>query len=565
MIKITAKSIEDYCRNSDINIQLYDEDIKRCLIIEGEEIKNIVIPDGVDTINAYTFYKFSNIESVTIPNSVTSIGKDAFSACSSITSVHISDIVAWCNINFENYYATPMSFADSLYLNWKLVTNLVIPEGVDSINNYVFCSYGALTSITIPNSVTSIGDNVFKGCSELRSISIGNSVTSIGDTPFWSCDALTSIQWNAKKCIANPFSGIRDQIRTFIFGDNVEYIPAGLCNSMSKLKSISIPNNITYIGEGAFSECSSLSSVQWNAKKCNDFNSNDIPFEDSPISSFILGDNVKYIPAYLCYNMKELTSITIPNSLTSIGKSSFEDCTGLTQIEIPNSVTFIGFDAFAGCNKLCSVQIGKSIKTIDGYAFYGCTAINSISINAIIPPIIDVTTFSDVSRTAQIKVPCNAVATYQASNYWNEFTNYIESPYSLSVNVNDNSMGVAVITKQNTCADVTAQVQAQALPGYEFVKWSDGFTENPHTIYVTSDTIITAEFRVASTPVENITDNQTSVYSIDGILHIDGLTTDYQIYNVSGQLVYIGKETTLSLPRGIYLIVINGNTQKIAL
>ncbi len=128
-------------------------------------------------------------------------------------------------------------------------------------------------------------------------------------------------------------------------------------------------------------------------------------------------------------------------------------------------------------------------------------------------------------------------------------------------------MGNAFVIKQPTCQDISAQVVAQALPGYEFVKWSDGFTENPHTIYVTSDTTITAEFRVISTPtpVENTSDNQTKIYTTNGTLHIDGLTSDYQIYNISGQLIYRGNETSLQLPRGIYLITMGGETQKIVL
>ena len=258
------------------------------------------------------------------------------------------------------------------------------------------------------------------------------------------------------------------------------------------------------------------------------------------ITSFTFGDNVEHIPDYLCQDMSKLTSITIGNNVTSIGKWAFENC-----------------------NNLRTIQIGESIKTIEKGAFAGCTALYSISVDAIIPPIIDKTTFTDVSRTAQIKVPCNAVAAYQASNYWNEFSNYIETPYSLIVVSNDNTMGNAIVVKQPTCQDITAQVQAQALPGYEFVKWSDGFTENPHTVYVTSDTTITAEFRVASTPVENIFNSQISFYTTDGTLHIEGVESDYQIYTTTGQCVYSGKATTLTLSRGIYLITINGKTDKL--
>ena len=325
----------------------------------------------------------------------------------------------------------------------------------------------------------------------------------------------------------------------------------------SSLTSITIPNSVTTIGNYVFRDCSSLTSVTWNAKNCGDFGSKNTPFYymnyDNPndykifdirdqITSFVFGDSVEYIPAYLCYDMENLTSVVIPNSVIEIGESAFQ-----------------------GCDKLRIVEIGNSLETIGSSAFSGCTAIYSISIDAIIPPIVKSSTFSSVSRTAQIKVPCNAVAAYQASTYWNEFTNYVETPYTLVVNTNDNTMGNAIVVKQPTCQDISAQVQAQALPGYEFVKWSDGFTENPHTVFVTSDTTITAEFRVASTPVENTYDSNVKIYANGGNLHIEGIIEDYQIFDAFGRLVYIGRESMLLLPRGVYVIVIDGEAKKVVL
>ena len=287
---------------------------------------------------------------------------------------------------------------------------------------------------------------------------------------------------------------------------------------------------------------------------------------------------------------------------------------------------------FQNCNKLRTIQIGNSIETIGQNVFAGCTALYSIGVDAIIPPIVDPTTFTDVSRTAQIKVPCNAVAAYQSSNYWNEFSNYLESPYSLTVVSNDNTMGNAVVIKQPTCQDIIAQVQAQALPGYEFVKWSDGFTENPHTIYVTSDTTITAEFRkineepedkhnifivesadktqgdvtititanaikgfdfshwsdgstenprivtldenielyayfkvAEATNLETSKRSSANIYTTNSTLHIEGATSDYHILDTAGRLIYSGNATTLTLPRGIYLITMGGEVEKIVL
>ena len=140
-----------------------------------------------------------------------------------------------------------------------------------------------------------------------------------------------------------------------------------------------------------------------------------------------------------------------------------------------------------------------------------------------------------------------------------------ETAYTLTVNVNDVNMGVAVTTKQATCSDITAQVQAQSKPGYKFVGWSDGFTENPHTIFVTEDMTITAEFAKEEVDVENVQITSTNVYSRNGILHVEGAETDYYVLDMAGRLVYSGRDTELQLPRGVYLVSIKGEVQKIIL
>ena len=122
-----------------------------------------------------------------------SIGDYAFYECSGLTSVHISDIAAWCNIDFKGSVSNPFYYAHHLYLNGEEVKDLVIPNSVENIGSFAFSRCSGLTSVTIGNSVTSIGGDAFAYCSGLTSVTIPNSVTSIGDYAFRGCSGLISV------------------------------------------------------------------------------------------------------------------------------------------------------------------------------------------------------------------------------------------------------------------------------------------------------------------------------------------------------------------------------------
>ena len=160
---------------------------------ERSYIHEVVIKEGVTTIGSYAFLDCTNLSSITIPNSVKSIGNFAFEDNSALAAVHYtSDVAGWCGITFDNYRSNPLYYAHNLYIGNTLVTELVIPESVTEIKDYVFqgCS---VTQVTIGNSVTSIGDYAFCKCSGLTSITLPNSVTSIGDYVFYECPSLSSI------------------------------------------------------------------------------------------------------------------------------------------------------------------------------------------------------------------------------------------------------------------------------------------------------------------------------------------------------------------------------------
>ena len=356
------------------------------------KLTNINIPNSVTSIGNYVFESCSSLTSVTIGKGVTSIGSNAFYECSSLASVHITDILAWCNIDFAGYESNPVYYAKKLYLNGKLVTDLVIPNGVTSIGSYAFYNCDGLTSITIPDSVTSIGGSAFSSCSSLTSITIPNSVTSIGSSAFKYCSSLAKM---TIPFVGNTLNGTNNTHFGYIFGAlsynenadyvyNDDYVPASLKEvvitkatsirscafyNCSSLTSITIPDSVTSIGSNAFYGCSSLTSVHitdilaW----CNiDF----AGYESNPV----------YYAKKLYLNGKLVTDLVIPNGVTSIGSYAFYNCDGLTSITIPDSVTSIGGSAFSSCSSLTSITIPNSVTSIGSSAFKYCSSLAKMTI-----------------------------------------------------------------------------------------------------------------------------------------------------------------------------------------
>ena len=150
------------------------------------------------------------------------------------------------------------------------------------------------------------------------------------------------------------------------------------------ITSVSIPKNISSIGEFAFTACNSLSSVTWNAQNCPTYIDSEgyiyPPFYNvrEQITSFTLGYQVQRIPDYLFMKMNALESISIPDGVTHIGVGAFYGCSGLTSLEIPQSVNSIGESAFEGCTQISTLDIPEGVTEIKAFTFLNCTSLWSI-------------------------------------------------------------------------------------------------------------------------------------------------------------------------------------------
>ena len=321
-------------------------------------LTSITIPDKVTTIGWDAFRGCSGLTSITIPDSVTSIGDSAFEGCSRLTNICITDISKWCKISGLHNLMKYGSGNKRLYLNGKLVTDLVIPDSVTSIGDYVFSGCKGLKSVTIPDSVTSIGDYVFSGCNRLTSITIPDSVTSIGEYAFYNCNGLTSIT------IPNKVTSIGWDA----FFD---------CNKLVEV----INNSNLNIAKGS-RENGYIGSYALNVKKGG---TTEIVNKDNYL--FYTSDNVNYLLGYIGNEIELTLPIDYNGQNYEIYKYAFYNCSGLTNITIPDKVTGIGRYAFYDCSRLTSVTIGNSVSSIGSNAFYGCKklveVINNSSLNII--------------------------------------------------------------------------------------------------------------------------------------------------------------------------------------
>ena len=285
---------------------------------------------------------------------------------------------------------------------------LVFDDEVTSIGDYAFTNCRTLASITIPESVTYIGRESFGGCSNLTSITIPESVTTLGYYAFAYCNRLSEFKGNFAS----------DDGRCLIVsGVLAAFAPAGI-------KEYTIPTSVTKIGVGLFYGCDNLKNITI-PKSVTKI----LPYAfDGYTGSLVVNCNIPAAESVSegSFYGGDFTSVTIGNSVTTIGDYAFYNCSSLTSVTIPDSVTEIGDSAFSGCSSLTSVTIGDSVTTIGYTAFYDCSSLTSVYCKATTPPAVSgAIVFYNNASDRKIYVPMESVKAYKSAEGWSDYADDI--------------------------------------------------------------------------------------------------------------------------------------------
>ena len=547
---------------------------------QGSAIKDIVVPDAVSTIGDYAFYGCSNLASACIApsvrtigdyafyNSITSgltlneglvaVGEQAFAAYTNrnlpsiympstlksvgsdaflnrtVAKVNISDVAAWCGIDFADADANPLkSSTEKLFVNDEQVKSLVIPAGTPEIRPYAFYNCTTLESVELDEELLSIGTQAFFDCTGIKELTIPCNVAEIGNRAFSNTD------------FYNKLTAL-----TFVDGTS----PIEIADDAFRA-----PQSLVW---GRPMECMNLAT--------------------GSLLNLTIGNVAGEIPDAMFKSAYFLNTLTLGSSLTAIGNEAFRNCS-LSEVVLPPSVETIGDYAFAGNTNLALITMGHKVASIGDNAFNGCKA-STVSITAQTPPAAPNTAFSNYSGSLYVQGEDAADAYYDAYTCWDRFDSHImieaeelrvEGETTLNGKPGDSYKLTATLYPENV-----------TLP---YIFWR---STNPDVATVTPDGVVTlhvdlkqymalaandsevatckiiAESLYADGPVAEVTvnnDNSSVDIIVGGGSDDSNGNIDYnapvEVYNLQGMKI---SDTIENLNHGVYIVRQGRAVEKIA-
>ncbi len=486
-----------------------------------ESLTSVTIPKGVETIGEGAFAGCYNLKSITVPSSVETIGPLAFDGVKFVINSSSctegqpwgAEMVVNGEIDEDGFLYAPNTNKTVLLAYIGDGGVVTIPETVKTIAEGAFAGCESLTSVTIPDGVETIGDYAFCECYNLKLITVPSSVTSIGDWAFGGVKYIINnssctdeYNWGALMVANGEIDGEymyglntdKTVLLAYIgeggdvtIPETVKTIGEGAFADDQSITSVTIPNGVETIGDYAFCDCynlklitvpSSVESIgEWafsgvkyviNNSSCTDENN----WGAVAVNGEIDEDGFVYEPntnqTVLLTYIGSDSEITIPESVIVIGEWAFSDCNSLTSVTIPEGVTVIGEGAFEYCNSLTSVTIPESVKTIDAYAFNYCESLASVNIPSSVETIGDYA-LAYCKSLVSVTIP-ESVKTIDAYAFY-----HCESLVSVTIPESVETIGEYAFEYCNSLASVTIPEGVETIG-----KWAFGYCSNLESINI---------------------------------------------------------------------------------
>lgn len=313
-------------------------------------LTEILLPTTIKQIGKYAFKSCKLLQHIDV-ESCTYFGNSAFEDCEQL----VIDIKKDAKITYIGYAAFKKTMLYNLDLTNSTITdiknktfygcngltNVVLPQGIRSINEEAFCGCG-IKNIQIPDGITNLGNNVFSSCVNLTNVELPKSLTQIG-------------------CNAFQYTKIKE-----LDLSNLTSLNDSICQNCEQLTKIVLNKELNSIGDNAFDCCVSLTNINL-PNKLNSIGNN--AFSNSGLSTIVLPQNLKFMGKSVFFNSKSLKTIDASQTLlTRIPESTFEKCTNLINIDLPNGLTYIDKFAFENTG-IEQITIPPTLQNINKLAF----------------------------------------------------------------------------------------------------------------------------------------------------------------------------------------------------
>ncbi|MCR5652340.1 MAG: leucine-rich repeat domain-containing protein [Ruminococcus sp.] len=379
----------------------------------GDSVEGVNIGSGVETIGKGAF-SCTGIRSLTIPDSVKTIDLIAFSICNNLYDVTIGDDTSLTTIDSKAFqgceYLGCLTVPGDKNFNYDglpKVAELTVTG--DSINSGAFANWPNLREATIADSVKTVGSNAFANGERFNTVKIGMNVETLPASAFDGCpiedvtlngngsfnfdnlpkSTIRNINVKGEALKQNAFTGY-PELSSVNFDNTVSSIGANALSNCPVLGEIELPDSVKTIGDGAFQSCTYLSDVE-------------------------LGNKVTSIGDRAFSGCISLPEIELPDSVTTIGTAAFSGCSSLEGIAIPDKVTSVSAQAFYNCTSLETALLFEGVQNVSELAFANCSSLRTLSLPSTLRTIGD-NAYNSCSKLKNLTIP-RSVASIGASTF----------------------------------------------------------------------------------------------------------------------------------------------------